>query len=95
MVGDAPRLGAGGKEMIPFDRWFVSAEHLAGHALDPTEARESWERGRHPDEYVTSLNPPCETCKVPGAPSHEPSPRCHYRGRGFEVTHCSCRACFG
>lgn len=77
--------------MIPFDRWFTSAEHLAGHELDPTAAHEWWEKGKHPDEYVTSLNPPCELCRTPGAPAHEPSRRCHNGGR---VNHCTCRACF-
>lgn len=76
----------------PFDRWFASAEHVAGHELDPTEARAAWEKGQHPDEYVTGLNPPCEACKRPGGPPHEPSTKCHYRGA---VTHCTCRACWG
>lgn len=35
---------------------------------------------------------PCETCKIPGAPAHDPSARCHYRPR--VVAHCTCRACF-
>lgn len=34
----------------------------------------------------------CERCKLPGAPSHEPSRRCHYRPH--IVNHCTCSACF-
>ena len=78
--------------MIPFDRWLVGAEHIAGGELDPTSARTAWETGMTPDEYVTSLNPPCPTCRIPGAPAHEPSRKCH---NGGTRTHCSCRACFG
>lgn len=37
-------------------------------------------------------SPPCATCQIPGAPAHDPMPRCHYRPH--IVNHCTCSACF-
>lgn len=35
----------------------------------------------------------CKTCQIPGAPAHEPSPRCHYPVE-HRRPHCTCGACF-
>lgn len=76
-----------------WDRWLSLAETLAGHSLDADEnAYLAFERGVYPEVYVGALAEPCETCKTPGAPAHESSPRCHYRPR--TVAHCTCSACF-
>lgn len=80
---------------VLFERWIVSAEHLAGHELDLVAAEIAWYAGLTPEQYVTSLAPKCAMCdvvKVNGGPPHEPSARCHNRGR---VNHCTCAACWG
>lgn len=49
--------------------------------------REAYELADGPRSY-------CETCQIPGAPAHDPSPKCHYRAYG-KVAHCTCQACWG
>ncbi len=74
-------------------KWLTLAEELAGHSLaDDEGAFSAFERGVYPEVYVGALAEPCEMCKQPGAPAHEPSRRCHYRPR--VVAHCTCSACF-
>jgi hypothetical protein len=84
---------AAGLDLTAWGRWLALAEALAEHSLVGDEnAYPAFERGVLPEAYVGALAEPCATCKIPGAPSHEQSPRCHYRPR--TVNHCTCRACF-
>lgn len=82
-----------GLELTPWRRWLSLAEALIGHSLeDDNGAYPAFEKGVLPEAYVGAQVEPCETCKTPGAPAHEPSRLCHYRPR--IVAHCTCRACF-
>ena len=82
-----------GLDLTRWGKWLALAEELAGHSLDGDDnAYPAFERGVYPEVYVGALAEPCEKCATPGAPSHDPSPRCHYRPR--VVNHCTCSACF-
>lgn len=84
---------AAGLDLTAWGRWLALAEELAGHSLDGDEnAYPAFERGVYPEVYVGAQAEPCETCKIPGAPAHDPMPRCQYRPR--IVHHCTCSACF-
>jgi len=84
---------AAGLDLTAWGRWLALAEELAGHSLDSDEnAYPAFERGVYPEVYVGAQAEPCETCKIPGAPAHDPMPRCQYRPR--IVHHCTCSACF-
>jgi hypothetical protein len=81
---------------VLFERWIVSAEHLAGHELDLVAAEIAWYAGLTPGQYVTSLVPKCAMCDVVnanGGPPHDnQSPSC--RRRNGARTHCTCGACW-
>jgi hypothetical protein len=82
-----------GLDLTTWGRWLTLAEALAERSLaDDENAHPAFERGVLPEVYVGALAEPCATCKIPGAPAHEPSRLCHYRPRA--VTHCTCSACF-
>lgn len=80
-------------DLTPWGKWLSLAEALAERSLaeDP-DAYAAFAAGVLPEKYVDATAEPCATCQVPGAPSHEPSPRCQYRPR--IVHHCTCERCF-
>jgi len=80
-------------ELNAWRSWLALAEQLAGRSLEhDLDALRAFEEGVYPEVYLGATATPCETCKVPGAPGHEPSARCQYRPR--IANHCTCSACF-